>query len=113
MTAENQEEQASGGLPALAGYDYQIDVSVWLALSLVLDKKLTDELILEPRGQDDVEANLDDVDLPRTATRASVNKYQLVVQAKLRNGDAWSVPEIEALLKHGKRRISAAKRLAD
>ena len=38
----------------------------------------------------------------------------MVVQAKLRGGDAWSVPGIEALLKHGSdSRVSAAKRLAD
>lgn len=39
--------------------------------------------------------------------------YRLVVQAKLRSGDPWRVSDINALLRHGEKRLSAAKRLED
>ncbi len=45
--ASTPDDKGSGG-DALAGLDYQIDVSVWLALDLILANRLTDELELEP-----------------------------------------------------------------
>jgi hypothetical protein len=45
LEANNQECGGAGG-DSLAGYEYQIDVSVWLALDLVLAAKLTHELVL-------------------------------------------------------------------
>ena len=46
------------GLAAIPSPDeYQIDVSVWLALDLVLAAKLTHELVLEPASQEDVEGS--------------------------------------------------------
>jgi hypothetical protein len=51
--------------------------------------------------------------LRRTSPKRSPVGYRLVVQAKLRSGDAWTVAGINALLKHGGvNRLSAARRLA-
>jgi hypothetical protein len=54
------DERAAGGSGrhSIAGYEYQIDVSVWLALDLVLANRLTHELILEPASEEDIEAEL-------------------------------------------------------
>lgn len=118
MAADEEVEEAaesggSGGY-GLAGYDYQIDVSVWLALDLLLASKLAHELILEPASQEDVEADLAETEPGRVTTDVAMpGGYRLVVQAKLRTGDAWTVPKLNALLKHGKKRVSAAKRLED
>jgi hypothetical protein len=39
---EGSDQEAGGaGGDAVAGYEYQIDVSVWLALDLILANKLT------------------------------------------------------------------------
>lgn len=112
-TPDGESLGGGAGAASLAGYEYQIDVSVWLALDLVLAQKLTQELILEPASQEDIEAEMSD-DVPgRVTSNASLEGYKLVVQAKLRTGDAWSVNGIKALLEHGVTRDSACNQLAD
>jgi hypothetical protein len=107
----NADQGAGGG--SLAGYEYQIDVSVWLALDLLLGSKQARQLILEPATQEDLETELEEFE-PGVATgSAPVASYKLVVQAKLRAGDAWTVANINALLRHGKRRTSVRERLKD
>lgn len=76
---------------SLAGYEYQIDVSVWLALDLILAGRLTHELVLEPASQEDIEADLEECAPGRVTSVISMSTYRLVVQAKLRTGDAWTV----------------------
>ena len=101
----------SGG-DSLAGYEYQIDVSVWLALDLVLASKLTHELILEPASDEDIEADLTEFEPGRVVSKAPLGDYTLVVQAKLRGGDAWTVAGVKTLLNHGgENRKSASERL--
>ena len=49
MAEEYLDDNAGGsGRAALAGYDYQMHVSVWLALLLVVANRQARELILEP-----------------------------------------------------------------
>jgi hypothetical protein len=95
------------------GYEYQIDVSVWLALDLVLANRLTHELVLEPASEEDIEADLAENEPGRLTSTAALDGYRLIVQAKLRGGDAWTVAGVKALLEHGDARPSAAKRLKD
>jgi hypothetical protein len=109
----NGEEDGGAGGTSLAGYEYQIDVSVWLALDLVLANKLTHEMVLEPATQEDIEAELAEYQPGRVTSNAHLADCRLVVQAKLRTGDAWTVAGVKALLKHGDVRESAAKRLSD
>lgn len=111
MTGED-EAGGSGG-QSVAGYEYQIDVSVWLALDLVLANRLTQELVLEPASEEDIEANLDENEPGRLTSTATLDGYRLIVQAKLRGGDAWTVAGVKALLQHGNARPSAAKRLEE
>ncbi len=107
-------EAAGSGAHALAGYDYQVDVSVWLALDLLLANKVAQSLQLEPASEEDIEADLAESEPGRLATQVASDGYKLVVQAKRRSGDAWTVAGVNALLKHGgKNRLSAARRLAD
>lgn len=100
------------GAPAIAGYEYQIDVSVWLALDLVLASGMTSNLILEPASQEDLEATLSEYEPGRLASLASMGDYDLIVQAKLDNGDAWTQTTLVSLLQYGSEaRVSAAARL--
>ncbi|MEO8836844.1 MAG: hypothetical protein ABI364_08895 [Caldimonas sp.] len=111
---EDQEAVTGGsGGASVAGYEYQIDVSVWLALDLVLANRLTHELILEPASEEDIEADLAEIEPGRLTSTATLDGYRLIVQAKLRSGNAWTVAGVKALLKHGEARPSAAKRLED
>lgn len=106
-------KNAGSGAQSLAGYDYQVDVSIWLALDLMLGSSLTQLVELEPGTEEDIEAQLADDEPGRVVTRVALNGYTLVVQVKLRSGDAWTVKGIVSLLKHGSAtRLSAAKRLA-
>jgi hypothetical protein len=106
-------EDGGAGGDAVAGYEYQIDVSIWLALDLILASKLTQELVLEPASQEDLEAELKDNEPGRVTSTVPMDGYTLVVQAKLRGGNAWTVKDIIRLLKHGgDNRESAADRLS-
>jgi hypothetical protein len=117
MVSERTDENVDGedggaGGTSLAGYEYQIDVSVWLALDLILANKLTHELVLEPASQEDIETDLAENEPGRVTSNVSLEGYRLIVQAKLRTGNAWTVAGVKALLKHGEVRESAAERLA-
>jgi hypothetical protein len=109
----NAGEEAGSGAHSLAGYDYQVDISIWLALDLMLGTGLTQMVELEPSSEEDLEAQLADDEPGRVATKVGLDGYTLVVQAKLRSGDAWTVKGISRVLKHGSAtRLSAARRLA-
>jgi hypothetical protein len=110
---ENPSHDPSSGANSLEGYLYQLDVSVWAALDLVLAKKLASQLVLEPVGEEDLEADLADDDLGSIASGVDLPSYRLVIQAKLRNTGPWGATEIITLLKHGKERVPAADRLKD
>ena len=111
---DSEPSQAGGGAPALEGYLYQVDVSVWAALDLVLAKKLAAAVELEPCSQEDVEAVLPDTDPGPMALGAATNQRLLVIQAKMRTGEPWNVASVKALLQHGgPKRVSAKDRLKD
>jgi hypothetical protein len=106
--------ESGAGAASLAGYEYQIDVSVWLALDLVLVSRLAEDLILEPATQEDLEATLTDSEPGQVVSQLPMRGYTLIVQAKRRGGDAWTPTTLKTLLEHGSdRRVSAAKRLED
>lgn len=115
-SATMDEEVGSGGAggASLAGYEYQIDVSVWLALDLVLVTRLTSALQLEPASQEDLEAELAEDEPARAVSRVPLPDYTLIVQVKRRGGDAWTPTSLKTLLQHGSvARPSAASRLKD
>lgn len=107
-------DESGAGAASLAGYEYQIDVSVWLALDLILVSRLAEDLVLEPASQEDLEATLIDSEPGWLVSRVPMASYTLIVQAKRRGGDAWTPTTLKTLLEHGSdKRISAAKRLKD
>ncbi len=109
-----EQDKSGAGAASLAGYEYQIDVSVWLALDLVLVSGQAENIVLEPASQEDLEAVLTDVEPGRLVNRIPMTGYTLVVQAKQRGGDAWTPTTLRTLLEHGSdKRISAAERLKD
>lgn len=105
-------DRSGAGSASLAGYEYQIDVSVWLALDLVVVSQQTDELELEPASQEDLEAVLTDTQPARLVSRMPMKNYTLNVQVKRRGGDAWTPTTLRTLLNYGSDdRKSAAERL--
>jgi hypothetical protein len=104
--------ESGAGAASLAGYEYQIDVSVWLALDLILVSRLAEQLVLEPASQEDLEATLIDSEPGRLVSQVPMTGYTLIVQAKRLGGDAWTPTTLRTLLEHGSdTRLSAATRL--
>ena len=90
-----------------------MDVSVWLALDLTLGSKLTREIVLEPNSQEDLEAELEENEPGRSVSMLDLGSYTMIVQSKLRTGNAWTVSGINGLLNHGsENRPSAFSRLS-
>ena len=79
----------------------------------LLGSKQARELVLEPATQEDIEAELEEFEPGVVTSNAPVASYRLVVQAKLRTANAWTVAKIKALLRHGKKRTSVRERLKD
>lgn len=110
-TLAGEQKPTSAGT-SLDGYFYQLNVSVWIALDLLLEKRLAGELTLEPAQEDDLETEIEEE--PDALTqKIAVQNYQLVVQCKRRTTGPWKHGEIGRLLAHGKRRTKPKERLAD
>ncbi|MBP1884984.1 hypothetical protein [Sinorhizobium mexicanum] len=107
----------SGG-SSVAGFDYQVAVSIWLALDLMVASKLTSEMTLEHVSEEDLEADLEEIDREesepeKVTTAVPMRNYRLIVQAKRRTTNAWTEKVFINLLEHGKKRKSAIKRLEE
>ncbi|WP_321365279.1 hypothetical protein [uncultured Celeribacter sp.] len=83
-------EKTTSAPAGLAGYYYQVDVSIYLALDLMLVRKRLDAITLEPANHEDLAADLKDDMQVSGATRTTIGGYPLIVQAKLRQGEPWS-----------------------
>ena len=104
----------SGAEAALAGYEYQLSVSVLAALRMLLMTKSASHIVLEPANEEDLQADIDDAGPGRVEPSASLaDGYKLVIQVKYTSGDPWSLAKFQALLKHGERRKPATQHLDD
>ena len=105
---------AGGAKAALAGFEYQLGVSVLAALRLMLIMKSATQITLEPANEEDLESDLEPAAPGRVQPSANIAAgYKLVVQVKLRNSGPWSIENFKALLKHGKARQPARYHLND
>lgn len=93
--------ESNTGNPSYAGYEYQILVSVWIALDLVLAKEATETVVIEPASHEDVEAMLDVT--PEAASSTSVailaGPIELTFQIKSRSTGAWSSRNFAEILR--------------
>lgn len=104
----------TGSTAALAGYDFQLDVSILAALRILFVTKSASRITLEPANADDIEVELEEDDPGQIETQAQLGgAIRLIMQVKLRGGDPWSLTAFERLLKHGKRRTPAKDHLTD
>lgn len=104
----------TGAPAALAGYDYQLDVSILAALRILFVTKSASRITLEPANADDIEVELEEDDPGHVEATAQLGvATRIIMQVKLRSGDPWSIDAFERLLKHGKRRTPAKDHLVD
>ena len=112
MADEVEQEAGGAGNWSLLGFDYQIDVSVWLALDVMVAAKLASDMVLEHISEEDIEADVEELEPGPVADAVCMRSgYRLIVQAKRRTGNAWTEARYITLLKHGTRRQSAKARL--
>ena len=86
------------GNPGFAGYEYQIEVTIWVALDLMLAKNATTEVMIEPRSDEDLEAAVQDSGAASLGLTAVSERLDLIVQAKTRSGSPWSTSAIADVL---------------
>lgn len=105
---------SSGATAALAGYDYQLDVSILAALHLLLISKAATRITLEPTNEEDLEADLDPSTPGRVQPSAATSGgYRLIVQVKLKNDGPWTIDTLKTLLQKGTNRTPARVHLDD
>lgn len=105
---------SAGAATALAGYDYQLDVSIFAALRLLLITNSASRITLEPANEEDLEADLKPAQPGRVMPVGVLTTgYKLVVQIKLRRGEPWAIEDFDALLNHGEKRRPAKHHLDD
>lgn len=107
----------TSGPVALTGYIYQRDVSLWLALHLIIEKGRCDALTVEPVDEEDAIASVEassTMEKPLTLEEArnghaetTLRDLTLSVQVKMRNTDPWNIDAINKVLTHGTRRVPA------
>ncbi len=100
---------SGGGRAAMDGFEYQLDVSVFFALRLLLITKSAGQITLEPDNDEDLEAELEQSRVEPHAERDGADR--LIVQIKLRNTGAWSVAAFKSLLQSRPRRLAAEDHL--
>lgn len=94
------------GNPSYAGYEYQIEVTIWIALDLVLAKARTNELIIEPPSYEDIEASIQEPDTALLGLASQTDQVNLIFQVKTRSGAPWSSKEFAKVLTGRTRKTS-------
>jgi hypothetical protein len=89
---------AGGENPSYAGYEYQIEVSVWVGLDLMIAKCVADALVIEPRSYEDIEATVRNPDEALLGIASTGAHFDLVLQVKSRSTEPWSAKSISYVL---------------
>lgn len=90
--------RATPGSPSYKGYEYQIGVTIWVALDLMLARGLTDQISIEPKSNEDIEAAIADPDQGSLELGAAGSHSELIIQAKMRSTKPWTPAEIANVL---------------
>ena len=99
-----QADVRAHGNSGFTGYEYQIDVTVWLAIDLLLGQAVTDEIVVEPASHEDIEAAVSDPARARLDLGLRDEARRLVIQVKRRTGAPWSRSDFE-LVVHGSKKM--------
>ena len=87
------------GNSGYAGYEYQIEATIWIALDLILAKAKTDALNVEPLSHEDVEASVEDPDNAFVdLTVQTPDQAELIFQIKTRSTAPWTSVDLARIL---------------
>ena len=97
--SRSRDVKASAGNPGFAGYEYQIEVTIWIALDLMLAKAGTDRLSIEPASHEDIEASINYPDVALLdLTAQTPDRIDLIIQIKTRSKSPWSTKDFAKIL---------------
>ncbi|WP_125926475.1 ATP-binding protein [Pseudomonas moraviensis] len=87
------------GAPGYDGYEYQIEISIWVALELMLKKKVSEVLYVEPENSEDIEVLLS------TRNNCSENNpieiERILIQCKSRAVGLWNTGDFKNIVGDG------------
>ena len=87
---------SSGGSLGYAGYEYQVQVTVWVALVLMVAKSASDSIFLETKTDEDIEASIQEPD--NASLGMSDAKTELILQVKSRSSAPWGAAGFATVL---------------
>ena len=102
------------GNSGYGGYEYQIEVTIWIALDLILAKTKTDAVNVEPLSHEDVEASVEDPDnVLVDLTVQTPDQVEFIFQIKTRSTAPWTSGDLAKVLtgKAGERDSKNRRRL--
>lgn len=102
-------------LASYQGYEFQIDVTAWLAVFLLLRQEGWTHLVVEPASEEDIQVDLrpgNGAESSLGEAQAALGTTSLEIQIKLNRSKPWTAAKFESLLKHGKRRTPPLQALA-
>src|SRR4051812_40141217 len=88
---------ADPGRTAYRGFEYQIDVSAWLAVVFLREGR-RDSIVIEPLGGEDLAALDDDSGIDTRNRTVSCQSGGALIQVKSRSGGAWGNDELGEIL---------------
>ena len=88
-----------GGNPSYSGYEYQIEVTIWVGLDLMIANGVPDVLVIEPRSHEDIDAVIRNHNEAVVETTGAGTHYDLVLQAKSQSTNTWSAKAISNVRK--------------
>ena len=86
------------GNAGYAGYEYQIEVTVWVAFDLIFAKTVTNEVTIEPPSHEDLEAAVRDSAKSVLNLTAENDRIDLMFQVKTRSGAPWRPADVARVL---------------
>lgn len=88
-------DEDGGGNPSYAAYEYQIEVTAWIAVDLLLARRLCEKIEIEAKTKEDVEADIAH-QFPTTGLDAGTS---LTIQIKTKSTGAWSAAAFAKVLR--------------
>lgn len=87
------------GNQSYAGYEYQVEVTVWVALDLMLAKGVTELLTIEPPSHEDIQAALVRKETSLLHLTSDSAPKEFSIQIKSRSTGPWTAPALAAILR--------------
>ena len=93
-------EERVAGNPSYAGYEYQIEVTIWIALQLIIAESVTDKVDIEPQSYEDIEVSIQNPDNAHLGIGVQIpERIDLIFQIKTRSNSPWTSSEMSKILR--------------